>query len=181
MWPNSAIHKKLENVDQWSSRIQVQKIKRPMWLDLWPIDLEMVHDTSSSPLLYLCHIWILLLWLPGVKKFWIYPPIVFSRPPHSNWRPPVIIWRPTVNNSRPPIIMGWVGMGVVVVVVVGVVGGVGWGWNTVNNWWTPQNNWRLPVIVWMTPVNKSGPPIIMWGPPGNNCWPPYNDWMTLEI
>ena len=95
-----------------------------MWLwtlIYWP---GMVHDTSSSPLLYLCHIWILLLWLPGVKKFWIYPPIVFSRPPHSNWRPPVIIWRPTVNNSRPPVIMGWVGVGA----GVGVVGGVGvWG------------------------------------------------------
>ena len=39
------------------------------------------------------------------KIFWIYPPVIISRPPYKNWRPPVIIWRPPVNNSRPPIIM----------------------------------------------------------------------------
>ena len=35
---------------------QLQKCKWPVWP--WPVDLEMVHDTSSPLGLYLCHIWI---------------------------------------------------------------------------------------------------------------------------
>ena len=48
---------KPEIVDQWSTRIPLapteKKVNDLYDLDLWPIDLEIVHDTSSPPGLHL--------------------------------------------------------------------------------------------------------------------------------
>ena len=67
------------------------------------------------------------------KFFWIYLPVIISRPPHNNWWPPVIIWWPLIINWRPPH-NNW--------------------WPRVINWWPPYNDWWPPVIMWWPKDNN---------------------------
>ena len=112
-------------------------------------------------------------WRHRWKIFWIYPPVIISRPPYNNLRPPVIISRPPVNNSRPPVI----------------------NWRLPhNNWWPrvincspPHNDWWSPVIIWWSliinwrpPHNNWWPRVINQWPPYNNCWPPVIMWWPRD-
>ena len=124
-------------------------------------------------------------WRHGWKFFWIYPPVIISRPPYilsyNNLRPPVIICRPPVNNSRPPVI-NW------------RLPHNNW-WPRVINWSPPHNNWWSPVIIWWSlvidrrpPHNNWWPRVINSSPPHNNWWPrvinqwpPYNNWWPPVI
>ena len=91
-------------------------------------------------------------WRHRWKIFWIYPPVMVSRPPYNNLRPPVIICRPPVNNSRPPV----------------------------NNWWSPVITWWSLVINWRPPHNDWWPRVINQWPPYNNWWPPVIIWWPTD-
>ena len=59
---NTRFGSKLETVDQWSTRIPPALTAKTQMtcvtLDLGPVALETVHDTSFLHGFYLCHIWI---------------------------------------------------------------------------------------------------------------------------
>ena len=108
-----------------------------------------------------------------VKTFWIYPPVIISRPPHNNWWPPVIIWWPLVINWGSPY-NNW--------------------WPRVINWWPPYNNWWPPVIMWWPRDNNwrieseffhlcpQGATVVYWAP-GNTFRSDLNPntWLNLKM